>query len=182
MLYSTPSYNLFKNYYLNRLLKMYQLVGFDDQPNSDLLKVYTRMDVLRTVCHLGHEDCIDKSIGKFHLWYHEANPDLNNNISANIRGIVYCTAIKYGRPSYWEFAWERYKKTNVASEKEILLGSLACTTEPWLLVRFMELALTPNSGIRKQDAISVFRAVGNNPVGDLLAFAYIRENWDRIKN
>lgn len=107
---------------------------------------------------------------------------MNNKISANIRSTVYCTAIKYGRQSYWEFAWERYHKTNVASEKEILLGSLACTREPWLLVRFMELALDTESGIRKQDAISVFRAVANNPIGDLLAFDFIRDNWDRIKN
>lgn len=182
MLYSTADYNLFKEYYLNRLKRMYQLVGFDDQPNSDLLKVYTRTDILRTVCHLGHQDCIDRSVAKFHEWFHEANPDVNNKISANIRSTVYCTAIKYGRQSYWEFAWERYHKTNVASEKEILLGSLACTREPWLLVRFMELALDTESGIRKQDAISVFRAVANNPIGDLLAFDFIRDNWDRIKN
>lgn len=182
MLYNTADYNLFKEYYLNRLNKIYQLVGFEDQPNSDLLKVYTRMDILRVVCHLGHQDCIDKSIAKFHEWFHEANPDLNNKISANIRGTVYCTAIKYGPQAYWDFAWERYKSTNVASEKEILLGSLACTREPWLLTRFMELALMTNSEIRKQDAVSVFRAVASNSVGDLLAFNFIRDNWDRIKN
>lgn len=182
MLYNTADYNVFKEYYLNRLMKMYQLVGFDDQPNSDLLKVYTRMDVLRVVCHLGHQDCIDKSVLKFHDWFHEANPDNNNKISANIRGTVYCTAIKYGPQAYWDFAWERYKRTNVASEKEILLGALSCTREPWMLTRFMELALMPDSGIRKQDAISVFRAVANNPIGDLLAFDFIRDNWDRIKS
>lgn len=182
MLYSTADYVLFKDYYLNRLKHMYQLVGFDDQPNSDLLKVYTRTDILRAVCHLGHQDCIDRSVAKFHEWFHEANPDVTNRISANIRSTVYCTAIKYGRTSYWEFAWERFRKTNVPSEKEILLASLACTREPWLLVRFMELALSPESGIRKQDAISVFRAVANHPIGDLLAFDFVRDNWDRIKN
>lgn len=182
MLYNTADYNLFKEYYLNRLRTMYQLIGFEDQPNSDLLKVYTRMDILRVVCHLGHQDCIDRSVSKFHEWFHEANPDVNNKISANIRSTVYCTAIKYGRQSYWEFAWERYTRTTVASEKEILLVSLACTREMWLLTRFMELALMPDSPIRKQDAISVFRAVANNPIGDLLAFNFIRDNWDRIKS
>lgn len=180
MLYNTPSYNLFKEYFLARIMKMYQMVGFDDQPNSDLVKVYTRTDVLRIACYLGNQDCIYKATQKFHEWHHQANPDVNP-ISANIRRTVYCTAIKYGDALNWEFAWEQYKRTDVASEKEILLGSLACTREPWLLIRFMELALTPDSGIRKQDAISVFRAVGNNPIGDLLAFDYIRENWNRIK-
>lgn len=182
MLYSSASYSMFKDYYLTRLKKVYGMVGFDDPPKSDLLTVYKRVDVLRAVCHLGYKDCIDQSISLFHKWFHEANPDLNNPISANLREIVYCTAIKYGDESYWEFAWQRYQKSTAASEKDILLGSLGCTREPWILIRFMELALFPEHGIRKQDAFSVFRAVSNNPIGELLAFNFIRENWDRLKN
>lgn len=182
MLYSSAGYSLFKEYYLSRLENVYKLVGFDDPPNSDLLTVYKRIDILRASCHLGHKDCINQSIALFHNWFHEANPDKNNPISSNLREIVYCTAIKYGGDMYWEFAWQRYQKSTEASEKDILLGSLGCSREPWILIRFMELALNPEEGIRKQDAFSVFRAVANNPIGDLLAFDYIRENWERLKS
>ena len=181
MLYNTVDYDVFKEYYLSRLLKLYERLGFEDPPNSDLLNVFTRSEVLRAVCYLGHQDCINKSIEKFHAWYHEPNPDANNKISANIRSTVYCTAIKYGELAYWDFAWERYKRTNVASEKEILRGALSCTREPWRLIKFMELALDPTSEIRRQDSVSVFRAVASNPVGDRLAFDFIRSNWDRVK-
>lgn len=182
MLYRTASYHLFKDYYLNRLKKLYQLVGFEDQPNSDQLKVYIRTAVLRTACHLGLQDCIDKSVQKFHEWFHEANADVNNKISPNIRNTVYCTAIKYGNLDYWEFAWERFQRTNVASEKEILLQSLGCSRDPSILIRYLEMAIDPKSGIRKQDAIYVFRAVSSNPIGERIVFDFMRENWDRIKN
>lgn len=180
MLYNTGDYEKFKTYYLNRLLGIYNQVGFEDLPNTDLLKIYIRNEVVRVVCHLGHEDCIRESVGKFNNWFHAGNPDIQNQISPNIRLTVYCTTIKHGSDEYWAFAWERYKSTTVASEKEILLWALACTREPWLLTKYMEMVLEPDSKIRKQDGLSVFRAVANNPIGEMLAFDFVRDNWDRI--
>jgi hypothetical protein len=49
---------------------------------------------------------------------------------------VYCTAIRVGGQDEWDFAWQRYRKTNVGSERDILLGALGCSRETWILSRY----------------------------------------------
>lgn len=53
-------------------------MGFDDPRNSSMLTVFKRVDILSAACHLGLKDCIDNCVRQFHMWIHEANPDINN--------------------------------------------------------------------------------------------------------
>lgn len=96
-----------------------------------------------------------------------------------MRGIVYCAAIQYGTEHEWDFAFERYLKTNVPAEKELLLSALGCSKEPWLLYRYLRRAVT-GQHIRKQDVFRVFAAVSNTVVGQQIAFNYLRNNWSDI--
>lgn len=52
-----------------------------------------------------------------------------------MKRLVYCTAISVGGEDHWDFAWERYLKATVSSEKEIILSALGCTRITWLLAR-----------------------------------------------
>lgn len=47
----------------------------------------------------------------------------------------------------------------------------------WPYPRYLELAFSSNSGIRKQDALTVFVAVANNDVGRPLAWAFLQDRW-----
>lgn len=95
--------------------------------------------------------------------------------------MVYCNGIRYGGELEWNFAWQRYLGSNVASEKAIILTSLACSRESWILNRYLIWAITPNSGIRKQDCRTVLGAVALNDFGNFLAFNFIRDRWLEIK-
>lgn len=118
--------------------------------------------------------------------HHETVKKLNLtfacSISPNLKSLVYCNAIKYGDQTEWEFAWEQFQKTSVPSEKEILLSALGCSREPWILRRFLERALTDEFGIRKQDVFRVFAAISNNVQGQPIAFDFIRDNWQKLKD
>ena len=48
--------------------------------------------------------------------------------------------------------------------------------------RYLDWAVTENSGIRKQDAARVFAAVSNNAVGQPLAYGFLRNKWDRVRD
>lgn len=102
-------------------------------------------------------------------------------ISPNIKSVVYCNAIQIGGQEEWDFAWSRYLNTNVGNEREIIMSALGCSRETWILSRYLEWAITSNSGIRKQDAARVFLAVSNNVIGQQLAYRFLKTNWDRIK-
>lgn len=102
-------------------------------------------------------------------------------MSPNIRSVVYCTAIKHGDQIEWEFAWERFQKTSVSSEKELLLTALGCTRETWLLTRYLKMSLDDRFGIRKHDVFRVFVAVSGNVIGQPIAFNFIRSHWKQMK-
>lgn len=61
---------------MNKIGNIYDRLGFDD--TGDVLKSLSRFEILKTACHLGMKDCVSNSIAKFHMWIHEANPDINN--------------------------------------------------------------------------------------------------------
>lgn len=56
-------------------------------------------------------------------------------IHPNLRSTVYCNAIAEGGVDEWNFAWEQFANTTIASEAEKLRAALACTKQPWLLNR-----------------------------------------------
>lgn len=119
-----------------------------------------------------------------HLFFYKlkiSNHSILSRISPNLRGIVYCNAIKLGSQAEWEFAWQRYLNTDVGSEKELLMSALGCSNEPWILIRYLEWAITEGSGIRKQDSVRVFSAVSSTVTGQRISYSFLQENWDEIK-
>ena len=93
---------------------------------------------------------------------------------------VYCNAISNGDADEWQFAWDRYTNSNVATERDNLLVGLACSQEVWLLNRYLNRTLTENSGIRKADGRTVISRIAHNTIGRDLAFDFVRDKWDKI--
>ena len=52
-----------------------------------------------------------------------------------MKEVVYCSAIGNGDEAEWDFGWERYKNSNVATEKDLLLTALGCSKQKWILKR-----------------------------------------------
>ena len=57
-------------------------------------------------------------------------------MNANLKRTVYCNAVSEGGEEEWDFGWERYKKSNVGTEKENILMALGCSSKIWLLNRY----------------------------------------------
>lgn len=49
---------------------------------------------------------------------------MHSRVPVDLRGVIYCTAIRQGGDREWKFLWSRYGKSNVASERQTILGSL----------------------------------------------------------
>ncbi|XP_064549574.1 aminopeptidase N [Drosophila montana] len=181
MFVNSGDYDLLKNYLLKLLRKVQYEVMFSESPRGreDIPLLLKRSEILSMACHLGHRRCISESTKQFQNWLEAPNPDAYNPISPNMRGIVYCSAIQYGTEFEWDFAFERYLKSNVPAEKELLLSALGCSKEPWLLYRYLRRAIA-GQHIRKQDVFRVFAAVSNTVVGQQVAFDYLRNNWQEI--
>lgn len=175
------SFYYFQNFILKLIDNVYNQVGFRDNPDDPQLTVFTRYDVLAWACRLGHEDCVRSAVNHYSSWQNSSDPDGRNPIHPNLKSVVYCTAIRNGGVKEWDFAWQRYLKTNVASEKDLLLGALGCTRETWLLTRYLDWTMVENSVIRKQDVYRAVGAVSNSAIGQPIAFNYFITKWSQIK-
>ena len=56
-------------------------------------------------------------------------------VDVNLRRTVYCNAIRNGGIDEWDFAYQKYKTSNVATEKAVLLSALSCSRDVWVLSR-----------------------------------------------
>lgn len=103
-----------------------------------------------------------------------------NRVPLDLRSVVYCTAIRHGSDKEWQFLWERYTNSNVGTEKSLILSSLGCSREIWLLQRYLDWTLDESTGVRKQDRSIVFGGVARNDVGLLLAKSFLFDNIDNL--
>uniref|UniRef100_A0A3B3Z6Y8 Aminopeptidase n=1 Tax=Periophthalmus magnuspinnatus TaxID=409849 RepID=A0A3B3Z6Y8_9GOBI len=99
--------------------------------------------------------------------------DAFNLASANLRSTVYCSAIQAGGVDEWDFAWRMYKNASVASEADKLMFALSCTEQ------YLDYSLDPDM-IRKQDATYTIVYIAGNPIGQPLAWDFIRAKWSAI--
>uniref|UniRef100_A0A0P4WG24 ERAP1-like C-terminal domain-containing protein n=1 Tax=Scylla olivacea TaxID=85551 RepID=A0A0P4WG24_SCYOL len=174
----TGAYGALKNYMLNLVLPLYDVIGFDDNPNDLLQESLLRQTVLNWACVLGHQPCLDTAHQLYRQWM--LHPHNESIFTPNIKWVVYCRGVEMGGEEEWNFAWSHYLKSNVASEKTRLLSAMGCTKKEWLLSRYLDMAFDDKSGIRKQDSQRVFSAVANNDMGRTLAWNYLRTNWKKI--
>lgn len=103
-----------------------------------------------------------------------------NSIPIDLRRVVYCNAIKHGREKEWNFLWKQYLRSNVASEKSMIIGSLACSRQVWLLARYLDWSLNATSGVRKQDSFLLFGSVARSDSGFELAKTFLYEKINEI--
>ncbi|XP_067012607.2 aminopeptidase N isoform X2 [Anabrus simplex] len=181
MLALSPIYGSFKAYMLQLINPLYNKLQFEERLADTHLERLHRRLILHWACGLGHEQCVWNARTKFRVWMSQDSRKVETNpISPNLRAVVYCTAIKHGGSDEWNFAWKKYSAANVGSERENLLDALGCSSQPWLLNRYLNWMLSNESIIRKQDGFRVFASVNNNVVGHSLAFNFLRNNWEDI--
>ncbi|CAH1647271.1 unnamed protein product [Spodoptera littoralis] len=182
MLSKGAHYLEYGHYVLRLLNDAVKEVGWEVSPNESVITSQYRVDLLASACHFEHPDCLENAVRMYTNWMLAPNPDSNNEIHVDLRGIVYCVGVRAGGVREWTFAWDRFKVATAPSERHRLLSVLGCTRSPSLLHRYLEMSLRNDSGIRKQDIVRVFSAVAGTGIGQPIAFNYIRANWQRLRS
>ncbi|XP_011705230.1 PREDICTED: aminopeptidase N-like [Wasmannia auropunctata] len=160
---------------------MYDKVGFEDYALEKLLDKLNREIILQWTCKLDKPECIKKSVDLFAAWRN----DSTKQIPRNARPAVYCTAIKEGSSSDWDFLWNHYRHTNFASEKKIIIDALGCSNNKTVLQNYLKEAIKKynptNADIRRQDVSAVFTSVYSaGSVGVNVTLNFLTENIDTL--
>ncbi|KAK7081103.1 hypothetical protein SK128_000833 [Halocaridina rubra] len=178
MLQRTRGYNAFKNYLLDLIIPLYESTGFEAKDDVSPQEQKKHMIAIAWACGLGHKDCVQNSVALYEEWM--KNPDNKRIIHPNMKKTVYCTAIAEGGVAEWDFAWSKYMESEAASEKYRLLEAMACSRDSDVLSRYLEMAFSRSSHIKKDDAHMVFTSVTKNTVGRDAAWNFLRNNGRSI--
>lgn len=174
MLMRTAKFGKLQSFLRHLVLNLYKEFGWNTTTSNDNGS-FLRRFVIRVACEKELKECEDIAMIHFNKWVRDGDP----GVDADLKNVVYCVGIRKGGEEEWEFAYRKYKESNVASEKSLLLEALTCTQKPWLLSKFLDLTLDPNE-IRQQDARIVIMSISNNAVGYRLAWDFIRSRWDEL--
>ncbi|KAJ8948940.1 hypothetical protein NQ314_008319, partial [Rhamnusium bicolor] len=158
--------------------KFYASVPISTLKESDQIYTHSQVLALTWACRLGSESCVDE-VQKLFSEYQTSGVRPNRNL----RSIVYCNALRYSsNSSDWEFLWDAYTNAaDLATEQVTILSALGCTKDSSLLTEYLKKSITADSGIRSQDALSVFSSVyTGNPEGVDVAFEFLMENYKAI--
>ena len=180
MMKRTPGFGDLKTYLIGALQPLYERLGFEEQPDDSFLDEKLRIVMFQLLCRLDHKECNDYSLYLLNEWMSLPDPDTTNPIPTSLQTTVLCSGIGRGDVSHWDFLWERYINSNNANEKVNIMTALSCSSEIWILERYLEMALNEESGVRKQDGYRVIAGVSRNIVGRYVAWNWIRQNWGAL--
>ncbi|XP_071654206.1 endoplasmic reticulum aminopeptidase 1 isoform X2 [Temnothorax longispinosus] len=148
-------------------------IGWTDEGSH--LKKLLRIAVLKAAIKLGMNDVVKSARSLFQDWISKGK-----RIAPNIRNIVYMAGIKFGEEADWQHCWQVYLKTQIQSEKLLMLQALGASRDPWLLKRYLRLSLDRNL-LKAQEVNTVITSVAANPHGYYLAWRHIKAYWPQIE-
>ena len=176
---SLVEYGYLKNYLTEMLTPLYTQLGFESQPEDKHLTVLNRKSVLTWLCRYGHEECVTKTTNLFAEWMKNPN---ENKIDANLREVVYSTAIRQGEEKEWEFLWQKFTEETVDSERLKLIYTLGVSTNQNSIERYLNETLeTLGGNVRLQDVVYIYRSIGAFAPGRRFQFEWLLSNWNSIK-
>lgn len=122
-------------------------------------------------------------------------------IPKDLRELIACTGVANGGTAEYTFAWRMYNETVLANEKLEFLRAMTCSKNPIVLYKcaflkfipsqnlilflwcsLLTLMITRNSGIRIQDANTLFSSIASNSLGHQIALDFLVNRWDDIED
>lgn len=105
----------------NLLTNIYEHLDF--KSNDDHQTKLNRINILNWACKYGNEKCQERATKEFDNVINK-----NKNIDPDWKPAVYCTGLRETRGN-WDKLWDRYVKTNYATEQTTILTALGCTKD-----------------------------------------------------
>lgn len=165
-----------EKYFYHQAKNQYQKLGFTDTGGH--LEKYKRSLVLQLMCSAGEASCLRNASKYFKDWMNDPE---KSPVPANFRSLVYFYGIKNGGVKEWDFAFEQFQKTTIATERRKILYGLSGASEPWILSRYLQYSINPEK-IKPQDTSRVLVNVANyNPNGRQLTWQFLKLNWGFIR-
>ncbi|XP_072137518.1 aminopeptidase Q-like isoform X1 [Mobula birostris] len=180
---TSSSYGLYKKYLSNRIVPFYdyqmKLLSEDVnniQNHEFITEIFS--STIKTACLLDLKDCMDRTLS---LLSQFMSDPMNQTFPQPLREAIFCGAIRAGTDKEWDFVFSVYQNQTLRSEGRDLIYAMACSTEPWILNRYLQYTMDV-SIFTKRHVPEVFKSVASNPIGCFLVRNFVKENWQVLQN
>ena len=107
----------------------------------------------------------------------------SETVPADIKDIVFNTAIRTGDANQWNFLLEKFKTTKVDSDRQKYMTALAATVDQETLLKYLNMTIYPEDyGIRVADISFIYESVTRTKNGGDLAMKWLQDNYEEILN
>ncbi|XP_076438167.1 uncharacterized protein LOC143277263 isoform X2 [Babylonia areolata] len=178
MLSRKEIYGMFEDYMVQLVNGTYNTMGMTSVPGDVPIQVFQRERIVSYACKYGVQGCRDEAVSRFSAW--KADP-LNNKLGVDMRRVILCNGVRFGKKDDWDFVYQRYLDTAPGSEQSDLRHALSCSRLTWQLQKLMDLTLN-SSVIAAQDVRGVLQDVSANPIGRDMAFTFLKQHFQRLPN
>ncbi|PAA88784.1 hypothetical protein BOX15_Mlig000299g3 [Macrostomum lignano] len=173
----SPEYGPLSAYMRNLLEGAFNDVGLDNKDTDTHLTKLKRGLIVSSACLYRLRSCETAATNKFEEF---VNSSFTSTITPDIRRRVLCEGVATSFVAVWDRLFEFSKTVAHPGTQNDIIRSLACTSEPWILNRYLDYALD-ESKIRRQDVSTVFSSVAANPNGLQIVWDFLQRNWNQIQ-
>ncbi len=149
-------------------------LGWEPRPGESDEQKALRVHVLGA---LGHDARDSDALAQAHKIVEKYFAD-PNSVDRDLAEGAFGLAALNGDPSFYDRLMRGMKNTKAPEEYYGYLFTLAQFSDPQLLQRTLDLAVSPE--VRSQDALQLLTAVMQNPAGQKLAWDFIQSHWDAV--
>lgn len=160
----------------------YNLHGLNKTKSTSHTYIQHKALISAWACRLEMKDCVQTAIKYFNTWESLPYPNESNFIPVDLRMTVYCTAIRHGNHSAWNFLWQRYLETIVAAEKQAIIYALSCTKNSTILKTYLNLVFDPIDGMSMEESRHAFNSLARSMYGYRIALNYFLNNIDHLND
>lgn len=147
-----------QNFLSTRLDSLIRELGVNDVAGEPHQRKYARAIAINWACNTGTEHCVTQSNARLAQVF-----STGNEFHQNVRGVLYCAALRNNTVESFDLVWQRLLTTTDAADRNQLFTALGCTRNADSLVAYLRSSLTSTNteGIQYNngDHVRVFNAV-----------------------
>ncbi len=173
LIFDQPYHDQFKEFCLKIFEKPGRRAGWDKSQEEGHLDALYRSTALSNLGHFGDDETLFQASERFSMYVNDPE-----TIHPDIRSVVFSLAAQEGDTDTYELMWKLEKQAELQEEKVRFHGALSSFSAEELLQETLKRSLTDD--IRAQDTIRVIVSVSSSAKGRVLAWDFLRENWEEL--
>ncbi|XP_022825014.1 membrane alanyl aminopeptidase-like [Spodoptera litura] len=170
------AHEAFTSYLRGLMNNVINHLGYNEGPNDSTSTILNRIQILNYACNIGHSGCVSDSLQKWNDYKENNEP-----VPVNLRRHVYCTGLREGDRSDYDFLFNAYNSSENAADMVIMLRALACTKDLDALGHYLQESMY-NDKIRIHDRTNAFSfALQGNLENVQFVSLFLQNNYDTIR-